>query len=196
MHIRALALSGAISMMAACTGVPAAQPPLEPRVPAIEAGDSPLAFLFGEWVGTAKGVGPDRVPYEVVQTERIGPMLGGEVVVIEGRGYGAGATLDFNAFAVVSKSAYTGEWEMRSYSGGHSGTFPFEVTETGFRWSMPVGPAARMVYTATVAGGVWDQIGEYVSADGERVQVFEMNLVRTGESNWPAAGYVAPPAAH
>jgi hypothetical protein len=53
-----------------------------------------------------------------------------------------------------------------------------------------------MVYTATVAGGVWDQIGEYVSADGERAQVFEMNLVRTGESNWPAAGYVAPPAGH
>lgn len=195
MVLRTLASSGAALMLAACAGLPAVAAPDEVAAPSAERVESPLSFLFGEWVGTAKGVGPDRVPYEVVQTERVGPMLGGDVTVIEGRGYGTDGSLVFNAFAVVSKNAHTAEWEMRSYSGGNSGTFPFEVTETGFIWSVPAGPAARIVYTATVADGVWDQVGEYLPEDGYPVQVFEMKLVRTGESSWPWAGYVAPPAA-
>lgn len=169
-----------------------------PAAAPVAAGDAaeshPLAFLFGEWIGTAKGIGPDQQPYEVIQTERVGPMLDGAVTVIEGRGYGADGTLYFSAFAAVSRNNHTGSWEMRSYSGGNAGTFPFEPTETGFRWSTPAGPGARIVYTATVADGVWDQIGEYTPEGGEPLQVFEMNLTRTGDTDWPAAGYVAPPA--
>ena len=192
MTIRVLALAAAGITVAACAGAPVAlaEPAPEPEI--TEAASSPLAFLFGEWVGTAKGIGPDQQPFELIQTERVGPMLGGDVTVIEGRGYGAGGSLDFNAFAVVSRNNNTGEWEMRSYSGGHSGTFPIEPTETGFRWSTPAGPDARMVYTATVVGGVWDQTGEYVPDGGEARQTFELTLVRIGDTDWPAAGYVAP----
>lgn len=198
MKIRVLALAGAVMTVAACASmsesVPTSVSEPVPEPAMAEAVSSPLAFLFGEWIGTAKGIGPDQQPYEVIQTERVGPMLGGDVTVIEGRGYGADGTLYFSAFAAVSRNSYTGAWEMRSYSGGNSGTFPFEPTETGFRWSTPAGPGARMVYTATVADGVWDQIGEYTPEEGVPIQVFEMNLIRTGDTDWPAAGYVAPPA--
>ncbi len=181
-------------LLAACASTPEASPAGAAAAESIPAVESPLSFLFGEWVGTAKGIGPDRQPYEVVQTERIGPMLDGHVTVIEGRGYDASGVARFHAFAVVSLNTHTNAWEMRSYTGENSGTFPFEITENGFVWSTPAGPAARMVYTATVEDGVWSQIGQYVPEGGDPVQMFEMNLTRTGPTGWPAAGYVVPPA--
>jgi len=104
----------------------------------------PLEFMFGEWVGEASGIAPDRTQYTLTQTERVGPMLDGEIIVIEGRGYSAPGETAFNAFAVVSKSGQDGSWEMRSYSGGRAGTFPFELTPSGFVWSTPAGPNAIM----------------------------------------------------
>ena len=154
--------------------------------------DHPLSFMFGEWVGTASGFTPDRQPYEVTQTERVGPLLGGDVVAIEGRGYGADGSTAFNAFAVVSPTGENGAWEMRSYTMGRAGTFPFEPRANGFVWSTPAGPNARMRYTATFEGDSWSQIGEFV-ADGQPArQVFKMDLTRTGPSSWPAAGAVSP----
>ncbi|RZJ04580.1 MAG: hypothetical protein EON89_07095 [Brevundimonas sp.] len=44
-----------------------------------------LAFLDGEWRGTATVHGPGGTTV-LTQTERVGPMLGGSVRVIEGRG--------------------------------------------------------------------------------------------------------------
>lgn len=152
----------------------------------------PLEFMFGEWVGEASGVAPDRTPYSVTQTERVGPMLDGEIVVIEGRGYSAQGDTAFNAFAVVSKSGPDGTWEMRSYSGGRAGTFPFELTQSGYVWSTPAGPNAIMQYTATFDGNSWSQIGQYVVEGAEPVQVFQMNLERVGDSDWPAANPVSP----
>lgn len=149
--------------------------------------DHPLSFMFGEWVGEASGIAPDRTPYTVTQTERVGPMLDGEVVVIEGKGYGDDGAAAFNAFAIVSPTGADGAWEMRSYTSGRAGTFPFEPTETGFVWSTPAGPNARMQYTATIVGDNWSQIGEYVPANGQARQMFEMNLTRIGPTDWPQA---------
>ncbi len=190
--VLAFALSG-------CAAVPEAMAEAAPASEAARADtaaepipDSAMSFLFGEWVGTAKGTDANQQPYEVIQTERVGPLLDGKITLIEGRGYDAsGATL-FNAFAVVSKNAQTGALEFRSYSGDYAGTYPFELTANGFKWSLPAGPAARMVYTAVVAGDSWEQIGEYVPDGGAPVKVFEMSLKRTGPSDWPASGRVVP----
>lgn len=152
----------------------------------------PLEFMFGEWVGKASGVAPDRTPYSITQTERVGPMLDGDIVVIEGRGYSAKGETAFNAFAVVSKSGPDGAWEMRSYTGGRAGTFPFELTPSGYVWSTPAGPNAIVQYTATFDGESWSQIGEYIVEEAEPIQVFQMSLRRVGDSDWPAANPVAP----
>ncbi len=181
--------------LAGCAGVPEATveaAPASEAAPAEPLPDSELSFLFGEWVGTAKGTDAKQQPYEVVQTERVGPLLDGKITLIEGRGYDAsGATL-FNAFAVVSKNAQTGAFEFRSYTGDYAGTYPFERTADGFKWSLPAGPAAKMVYTAVVTGDSWEQVGEYVPDGGAPVKVFEMSLKRTGPSAWPASGRVVP----
>ncbi|MEM9178140.1 MAG: DUF1579 domain-containing protein [Pseudomonadota bacterium] len=157
-----------------------------------EAGaDHPLSFMFGEWVGEASGVSQSG-PYAITQTERVGPILEGDAVVIEGRGYSEAGETMFNAFAVVSKTASDGGWEMRSYAQGRAGTFPFELTETGYVWSVPAGPNARMIYTAHFDGDVWQQTGEYTPEQGDPRQTFQMTLTRTSSTDWPAGGPVSP----
>ncbi len=185
-------LTGVICGMILFTSACATQPHAERA--AISLPDHPLSFMFGEWAGTAKGVGFDRKPFEITQTERVGPILEGGVTVIEGRGYGASGDLSFNAFAIVSYDKRREEWEIRSYTDGYAGTFPFEPTQSGYVWSTPAGPDAMMRYTAEFEGDTWYQIGEYVPASGEPQQTFEMTLKRIGDTNWPSAGVVLPPA--
>ncbi|MEL7109226.1 MAG: DUF1579 domain-containing protein [Pseudomonadota bacterium] len=151
----------------------------------------PLAFMFGEWVGPASGYS-QAGPFELTQTERVGPMLDGDVVVIEGRGYSETGETTFNAFAIVSKTGADGSWEMRSYTNGRAGTFPFELTETGYTWSVPAGPNARMIYTASFEGDTWSQIGEYTPTEGPVRQTFEMTLTRTADTEWPSGKPVSP----
>ncbi|MCR9270193.1 MAG: hypothetical protein NXH72_09425 [Hyphomonadaceae bacterium] len=153
--------------------------------------EHPLSFMFGEWVGPASGFS-QQGPFSLTQTERVGPMLDGDVVVIEGRGYADSGDTVFNAFAVVSPTGADGTWEMRSYTQGRAGTFPFEVTEDGYIWSTPAGPNARMVYTASFNGDTWHQIGVYTPSAGPERQTFEMTLTRTGDSDWPAGDPVSP----
>lgn len=154
--------------------------------------DHPLAFMFGEWVGPAAGVGPDRQPYKITQTERVGPMLDGDVVVVEGAGFGSDGSRPFNALAVISRTAQGEGWEIRSYAQGRAGTFPFEITDTGYVWSIPAGPGAKVRYTATISDDRWDQVGAFVSANGPPVKIFEMSLKRRGPSAWPGDGAVKP----
>ena len=151
----------------------------------------PLSFMFGEWVGEASGYS-QAGPYAITQTERVGPILDGDAVVIEGRGYSDVGETMFNAFAVVSKTGSDGGWEMRSYAQGRAGTFPFELTDNGYIWSVPAGPNAQMVYTATFDGDTWQQIGQYTPETGEPRQTFQMTLSRTSETDWPAGDPVSP----
>lgn len=177
--VKMLAVSGAVTVMYPVVAL------------ADDAADHPLAFMFGEWVGEASGQTREG-RYEITQTERVGPTLGGDIVVIEGRGYDDRGETMFNAFAVVSPSGADGGWEMRSYANGRAGTFPFELTETGYVWKLPAGPNAQMVYTATFDGDNWSQIGEYTPAEGAAIKTFEMTLTRVGDSTWPAGNPVSP----
>ena len=153
----------------------------------------PLAFMFGEWVGPASGQTPSGA-FQIMQTERVGTMLDGDAVVIEGRGYNDTGETMFNAFAVVSQTGLDQSWEMRSYARGRAGTFPFELTDTGYVWSLPAGPNARMIYTATFEGDTWRQVGAYTPNDGEPRQTFQMTLTRVGGTDWPAGNPVSPRA--
>ena len=73
---------GAVFALSAC-----ATPIANMQIEEAALPESPLSFMFGEWEGSAHGVGRDRKPYDITQTERVGPMLDGDVTVIEGRGY-------------------------------------------------------------------------------------------------------------
>lgn len=150
-----------------------------------------LAFLDGEWRGEAIVSGPAG-PMTLTQTERVGSMLGGSIKVIEGRGYAADGSTQFNAMAMVSWDAPAGRYGFRSYAQGYSGDFAFEVTDDGFRWETPAGPNAKIQYVAVVRDGTWHEVGTYVAVGQPPRQTIEMRLTRVGDTDWPAGGAVKP----
>lgn len=152
-----------------------------------------LGFMSGIWTGQAGGVDADGVRYSVRQTERMGPMLGGDVIVIEGRGYKEDGSIGFNALGVISWDSRSGKYEFRSYAQGYAGTFELKPAQDGYIWEIPAGEAT-IRYTATVLDGRWREIGERLVPGKPAVQIFEMNLKRVGGTDWPAADPVpAPP---
>lgn len=151
-----------------------------------------LDLMKGTWVGEAKGLGRDGKPYVVRQTERVGSILNGEVLVIEGRGYHGDGTLAFNAFGAVSADTKTGTYDFRAYAQGRSGTYRMEAIPNGVKWELPAGPQATMRYTITIEGGVWREVGEYLAKDQPPRQILEMTLKRTGDTDWPGAHPVTP----
>ena len=171
---------------------PAAASPA-PATPALTRSEAmaKLNFLHGVWVGQASGTNPDRSSYAVTQTERIGPLLGGDILVIEGRGYNPDGGTGFNAFAVVSWDEETGKYEMRSYAMGNAGTFPFALTDTGYVWEVPAGPGV-MRYQADVTPTTFHEVGDFVMPGQPPHRGFEMTLTRRGDTDWPAAGAISP----
>lgn len=176
----------------------AAPPAAVAQIPAQPAGSpaqrdalAALDFLDGEWRGEAVVMGPGGRE-TLTQTERVGPLLGGSVKVIEGRGYAADGSTEFNAMAVLSWDERENRYRFRSWANGYAGDYAFERTADGFRWSAPAGPNARMEYVATVRDGAWREVGSYVAEGQPPRPVIEMNLTRVGDTDWPAGGAVAP----
>ena len=143
-----------------------------------------LSFMRGVWAGPASGVTEAGKPYAVYQTERMGPMLDGDVIVVEGRGYAPDGSTAFNALGVISWDERTGKYAFRSYAMGFAGTFDFTPTGDGYVWTVPAGPAT-LRYTATVHDGRWREICERIQAGKPPVQTFEMNLKKVSETDWP-----------
>jgi len=150
-----------------------------------------LAMLDGVWRGPATVAEADGRRVAFVQTERIGPFLGGSIKVIEGRGYADDGAVRFNAFGIVSFDAAKRAYTMHSHAQGHVGDFAFVPTADGYRWEIPL-PTGRIRYVATVAGDELHEIGELLLDGRAPVQIFEMRLKRIGSTDWPAAGAVPP----
>lgn len=166
---------------------PAAAQPPSPQ--ALEAAQreamAKLPGMDGVWRGTAWTMTPAG-RHDVVHTERIGPFLGGTVKLIEGRAYNKDGSVGFNALGIVSYDPAKKAYSLRSYAMGRSGDFPLEVRPDGYVWQTPAGPGAIVRYTATIGKGTWREVGERIAGAGKPVQIFEMNLKRVGDSQWPA----------
>jgi hypothetical protein len=148
-----------------------------------------LSRMDGVWRGPAWSVS-QAGRHDLVQTERIGTFLDGTVRVIEGRGYFADGSVGFNALGVISYEPNGQTYSMNSWALSYSGNFPLRLTDTGYVWERPAGPGAIIRYTAVISDGRWRETGELIAGDAPPRQVFEMNLVRVGDSDWPAAGAV------
>ena len=151
----------------------------------------PLDYMNGVWRGPAWTVLPSGEKHNVTQTERIGPFLDGSVKVIEGRGYDAEGKVSFNAFGTISFDPNTKAYTLHSYAMGHVGDFPLTSVAGGYTWEIPMGPA-KIRYTATIKDGKWNEVGDQIVPGKDPVRFFEMNLVRVGDTDWPAAGAIPP----
>ena len=150
-----------------------------------------LAWMDGEWVGEATvSMGPGRTSTHA-HTERIGPMVGGSIKVIEGRSTNDDGTVAFNAFAVVSWDDASDSYVMRSYANGQAADFPLQATADGFRWSTP-GRGGEVRYVTTFRDGEWVETGDFVMPGRDPMRVIELRLRRRGDTGWPAADPVIP----
>lgn len=145
-----------------------------------------LAMMDGVWRGTAWSMTPSG-RHDVVHTERVGPFLGGSLKVIEGRSYMPDGSVGFNAFGIISFEPASGAYTLHSYAMGHAGDFALKVEPDGYSWEVPAGPGAVIRYKATIAGGAWKEVGFRVAGEAPPLQIFEMNLKRVSNTNWPAA---------
>ena len=179
----------AVLLLAAC--VVHAQVPSDPAPLVAAQREALKAFsaMDGVWRGTATTTLPSGDKRTITQTERIGPFLDGSVKVIEGRGYGEGDKVTFNAFGIISYDAAKKTYSLRSYAMGHAGDFPFTPTPDGYAWEIP---QAKIRYHATIKDNTLHEVGDRILPDGSTVRFFEMKLTRVGDSEWPAANPVPP----
>ena len=178
----------AATLAAACLlglAVPAAaQPDAAPIIAAQKEAMAPLAMMDGIWRGTAWTLTPGG-RHDVVHTERVGPMLGGSIKIVEGRAYLADGSVGFNAFGIISFDPSSRAYTLHSYAMGRKGDFPLTVNSDGYVWEVPAGPGAKIRYTATIAGGKWREVGDRIVGEAAPMRIFEMNLTRVGDSAWP-----------
>lgn len=184
-------LAAVVSGLVLLSGVAVAQAPPSPDVliAAQREAMAPLAMMDGVWRGPAWTILPSGEKHEVTQTERIGPFLGGSVKVIEGRAYNRDGMVGFNAFGTISYNPTTKSYTMHSYAQGRSGDFPLTPTADGYVWELPAGPM-KIRYTAVIRDGTWHEYGDRIMPGREPVRFFDMQLVRVGDTDWPAAGAV------
>ncbi len=189
---RKLFAASLIAAVLAAAGAARAQMPPDPgpRIAAQTEAMKKLSWMDGTWRGPAWNIGPTG-RHEITQAERIGPLLGGAVKVVEGRGYNPDGSTGFNALGVISFEPTTGAYSLRSYAMGQAGDFKLTPTADGYVWEIPAGPMT-LRYTAVVKDGAWREIGERVVPGQAPVQFFEMNLKRLGDSAWPTAGAIPP----
>ena len=149
-----------------------------------------FSWMDGIWRGPATTQSPSG-PHSVTQTERIGPTLGGTIKVMEGRGYNADGSTGFNAFGILSYDPATSAYRLHSYALGRAGDFDLVPTADGYVWTIPAGPFS-IRYTATLAGGVWTEVGDRITAGQPPQRFFEMHLTRVTDTDWPAANGPGP----
>jgi hypothetical protein len=180
------------SLMAAAAMLSIAPAALaQPATPSGPPATSAVAFLDGVWIGPAAMTLPDGQTVRFEQMERVGPMMGGEIRVMEGKGRDSSGKTIFNAFTIFSQRSDKGI-EMRSYAMGHENSRKLEIQDNnGFAWEFQAG-AHKIRYTAEVTDGIWSEKGERIGPDGVSVQFFEMKLKRVGDTTWPAENPTFP----
>lgn len=186
--MRFLSLPLAISLILAA---PAAAQRSDPAALQARQREAMAAFarMDGVWRGPAWSITANG-RHEVTQTERIGTFLGGTIRMVEGRGYNADGGVGFNAFGVISFNASTNNYSFSSWAMGQSGVFPIRPTENGYVWEVPAGPGAIIRYTATIEGDAFREVGHRIVEGAPPMQIFEMNLRRVSDSDWPGGGAV------
>ena len=104
--------------------------------------------------------------------------------------YQADGSVGFNAFGIISFDPASRAYTLHSYAMGRKGDFPLTVLPDGYVWEVPAGPGAKIRYTATIGDGKWREVGDRIVGEAAPTRMFEMNLTRVGDSDWPEASPV------
>jgi len=157
-------------------------------IAAQQAAMAKLAPMRGIWRGPAVSKTPQG-EIRMTQTERVGTFLDGTLTLVEGKAFLEDGKTGFHAFGAISYDAATQSYWMSSHAQGRSGRFQLAVTDNGWSWDIPAGPA-KIHYVAGFADGKWTETGDYVAPGQPPRRIFEMTLSRIGDTDWPEAGGV------
>ncbi len=138
-----------------------------------------LDFLVGDWRGDGWIVFPSGERHEILQTERITPLLNGEVILIEGRGVSAVDTnhVVHQAVAFIGYDEEADDLVMRTFLPGGQGAVPIvQVGNQNLMWQI----GSNIRYTINLnEHGQWYEVGEFSRDEGQTwTQFFEMTLDR------------------
>jgi len=180
----------ALAALLLLPAVAQAQAPDTAAIAAQQAAMGRLSAMRGTWRGTAVTQIQGKEE-RVTHTERVGTFLDGTVTLVEGKAYADDGSVPFHAFAVISYDAATRTYWMTSHAQGRTGRFELKLSDTGYVWEIPAGPAT-IRYTATLSGKSWVEVGDYIAPGQPPRRFFTMELTRLGDTSWPEAGGVAP----
>ncbi|WP_194775397.1 DUF1579 family protein [Pararhodonellum marinum] len=125
-----------------------------------------LAFIEGQWQGKSNvttGPGQNMV---LDQHEHVELRLGGQVMIVEGKGY-QGEELEFNAFAVITFDEARQEYEMNSWlsTGQKTEAYIKVHDQEKWEWGFEI-PQGKIRYLISLnEKGQWIETGEF-SQDG------------------------------
>jgi hypothetical protein len=139
---------------------------------------SRLSFLVGQWKGEGWiQQGPRR--HNVIERESLTPKLGGDVILIEGRGVSADDTsaVVHQAVGMLGYDAANGRYVMQTFLPGGLVASP-DVTVGNEQLDWQIGSNVRYSITLDEEGR-WFEIGEF-SRDGGATwtRFFQMTLER------------------
>lgn len=157
-------------------------------IAAEQAAIAKLGLLDGEWRGGGSMIDtPGQTPREMIDTLRVGSFLDGTVKVIEIRDYLPDGAIGFHAFNTISYDPAKSQYVMTARGGGRGGNFSFELTPTGYIWT--IGSAQRgLRYRGTIKGDTWSELGESVAPGQAPIQMSQWNVHRVGPTHWPEEG--------
>ncbi|MGD7707242.1 hypothetical protein [Microlunatus sp. Y2014] len=143
-------------------------PPPSDDVAAQVAAIDELGYWEGVWEGRGWTMTENgRMNFD--QYERIQRKLSGELMVVEGKGTVRSAPLEvlFRAYATLGYDTATESYSWRALSNGGEVVVPFEVTDDGWAWELPLGGPARMRYESTFNGMRWHETGAFTPDGGQ-----------------------------
>lgn len=139
-----------------------------------------LAFLEGNWNGTASMMIREHGKQVVNQTEKVEYKLGGTILVIEGLGKSADEPTKtvHHAFAVINYDEASKAYRFKSWlENGLSGEYVANFDESGtFIWTMDKNDGTVRYKIKVDENGQWTETGEW-SGDGVQwTEFFSMAL--------------------
>lgn len=136
-----------------------------------------LEKMDGKWSGPAWRMGMDGQRVEMRQTEHIQTLLDGTMKLIEGKGYDTEGKKVFHAIATLAYDTDQKRFVLHSHAQGRIGDFTLKITEKGYQWEIPAGPAT-IRYTSEIDGDTLYEYGERLVPGREPLRFFEMRLNR------------------
>jgi hypothetical protein len=136
-----------------------------------------LAFLVGQWSGSATTSRGPNETVKVKQTEDVQFKLGGLVLMIESTGRNPDtAVVMFNALATISYDETAKTYRFRAYNDGRYLDTDLKVPESGFEWGYKTGPADVRYVMRLNDKGEWVETGDVKFGDNPPQRTFEMTL--------------------